>query len=82
MASNDNRNTGSVKPTPCPMSLLSVHATAPPPSYDEVMGHTFMTPIGPNQIELPPLSYIDIMPHCLDTGNMQEKMAPQFEKFR
>ncbi|KAL5011523.1 hypothetical protein ScPMuIL_010074 [Solemya velum] len=89
MSANSKRRNGSaVRPTssteplaPPPMSPSSVQAMAPPPSYDEVMGHTFMTPIRPDQQDLPVLSYIDIMPRCLNPGNIPMKLAPEFDKF-
>ncbi|KAJ8300943.1 hypothetical protein KUTeg_022462 [Tegillarca granosa] len=54
----------------------------PPPSYEEVMGHQTQSSINKSvQQELPPLAYTDIMPHCLNPGNIKEKIMPQFDKF-
>ena len=63
-----------------PTLAEDVEQSAPPPSYEEVMGQ-FVTSVTQSQ-ELPVLSYIDIMPRLMDPGNMKEKMPPTFETFR
>ncbi|XP_060073517.1 uncharacterized protein LOC132553303 [Ylistrum balloti] len=65
-----------------PATPESVAATCPPPSYEEVMGHRtvgYAKTTSPS--DLPPLSYIDIMPRLLDPGNIDKKVTPQFDKF-
>ena len=65
-----------------PILAEDVGNSRPPPSYEEVMGQ-FVTSVTQEQDhELPALSYIDIMPRLVDPGNMKNRIAPTFEKFR
>ena len=67
-----------------PMPILPeyVEISAPPPSYEEIMGHQTQTSVNSqNTTDLPPLAYVDIMPRMLNPGNMRSKIAPQFDKF-
>ncbi|XP_069119390.1 uncharacterized protein [Argopecten irradians] len=65
-----------------PATPESVAASCPPPSYEEVMGHqTVGYAKASSPSDLPPLSYIDIMPRLLDPGNIANKVTPQFDKF-
>ena len=64
-----------------PILAEDVETSSPPPSYEEVMGQ-FVTSVTQEQDELPALSYIDIMPRLVDPGNMKNRIAPTFEKFR
>ncbi|XP_021345006.1 uncharacterized protein LOC110444969, partial [Mizuhopecten yessoensis] len=65
-----------------PATADTVAATCPPPSYEEVMGHqTVGSAKTTTAADLPPLSYIDIMPRLIDRGNMDRKVTPQFDKF-
>ena len=64
-----------------PVSAEDVEKSKPPPSYEEVMGQ-FLTSVSEREDDLPPLSYIDIMPRMVDPGNMKNKKPPTFEKFR
>ena len=45
----------------------------------------YQTSVKPVQVQhqdMPPLSYIDIMPRCLKIGNIKEKVKPTFDNFR
>ncbi|ESO86375.1 hypothetical protein LOTGIDRAFT_235434 [Lottia gigantea] len=53
---------------------------SPPPSYEEVIGQ-HQSSLKQDQNELPPLSYIDIMPRCLEVGAVDRKVPPKFEPF-
>ena len=64
-----------------PDDVQAGKAGTSPPSYEEVMG-IFQTSIGPDQPELPPLVYIDIMPRFLSEGNMAGGQPPTFQNFR
>ncbi|KAK7492002.1 hypothetical protein BaRGS_00016666 [Batillaria attramentaria] len=64
-----------------PEHVQSGKAGVAPPSYEEVMGQ-FVTSVTQDMTELPPLSYIDIMPQMVDPGNMKNKIPPTFENFR
>ena len=64
-----------------PVLAKDIEISKPPPSYEEIMGQ-FVTSVTPEHEELPPLSYIDIMPRLVDPGNMKNKIPPTFEKFR
>lgn len=67
-----------------PVTPQYVEETMPPPSYEEVMGHQALSSVKANvpQEQLPPLAYIDIMPRCLDPGNMKSKVPPEYDRFR
>ncbi|XP_033760856.1 LOW QUALITY PROTEIN: uncharacterized protein LOC117342736 [Pecten maximus] len=65
-----------------PATPETVAASCPPPSYEEVMGHqTVGYAKATSPADLPPLSYIDIMPRLLDPGHIESKVTPQFDKF-
>lgn len=44
----------------------------------------FQTSVKPEQkgSDIPPLSYIDIMPRCFDPGNIGAKVIPKFDDYR
>lgn len=67
-----------------PVTPQYVEETMPPPSYEEVMGHQALSSVKANvpQEQLPPLAYIDIMPRCLNPGNMKSKVPPEYDRFR
>lgn len=66
-----------------PVTPQNVEETMPPPSYEEVMGHQALSSVKANvpQEQLPPLAYIDIMPRCLNPGNMKNKVPPEYDRF-
>ncbi|XP_076454668.1 uncharacterized protein LOC143289546 [Babylonia areolata] len=64
-----------------PVLAEHVRTSDPPPSYAEVMGQFVTSVTETKEEELPALSYIDIMPRLVDAGDMNNKIAPKFEKF-
>ncbi|XP_045182533.2 uncharacterized protein LOC123541053 isoform X4 [Mercenaria mercenaria] len=58
------------------------HIRRPAPKYCEVMG-VYQTSVNSDQTgsDIPPLSYIDIMPRCLSEGHIAGKIIPKFEDF-
>ncbi|KAK3088229.1 hypothetical protein FSP39_016398 [Pinctada imbricata] len=68
---------------PTPVLPEYVEDTMPPPSYEEVMGHQIQSSVKHDmpQEELPPLSYIDIMPRVMTLADMRRKIAPVCDSF-
>ncbi|KAL3870867.1 hypothetical protein ACJMK2_038899 [Sinanodonta woodiana] len=64
--------------------LLAEHVAQrdPPPSYSEVMGEyqTSVVTQYPAQ-DMPALAYIDIMPRCINPGNIPGGISPTFDSF-
>ncbi|KAK3608945.1 hypothetical protein CHS0354_039191 [Potamilus streckersoni] len=64
--------------------LLPEHVAQrdPPPSYSEVMGEyqTSVAAQHPPQ-DMPALAYIDIMPRCINPGNIPGGISPTFDTF-
>lgn len=54
-----------------------------PSSFRGILGQV-STSVKPNQQyhDLPPLSFIDIMPQLVNKGNLKQKIPPTFQKFR
>ncbi len=70
------------EPVPAPVTANDINqGSDAPPDYEQIMGQHLTTIIFA-QPELPPLSYIDIMPRVLDPGNIRYQKAPTFERFR
>ncbi|KAL4219016.1 hypothetical protein ACF0H5_021600 [Mactra antiquata] len=67
---------------PLPITAEDAAFRLPPPSYEEIMG-VYQTSVKENIDDSPPpsLAYIDIMPRCLNPGNIAGKCPPQFDDF-
>ena len=79
----DKMSGPSTIPVPAPALPEYIERTAPPPTYEEIMGHQTQTSVQQESAsDIPPLAYIDIMPRMLHPGNLKNKVAPQFDKFR
>lgn len=63
-----------------PEHMQTGPAAVAPPTYEEVMGQ-YVTSVTQGETELPPLSFIDIMPLMMEPGNMKNKIPPTFQNF-